>query len=303
MSPDDLLPDRFQGCLLGLAIGDAIGTTLEFKIKGSFEPITDMIGGGPFGLKPGQWTDDTSMALCLAHSLLYCNGFNPIDQMNRYCNWWRFGYMSSTGECFDIGMTVSTALNKYLKTEDPFSGDINPRSAGNGSLMRLAPVPMYFYPDFQNVLKYSGKSSRTTHATAECIDACRYFSSLLFYIFKGTTKEELITTQTYQPETIKIKEISSGAFISKSRDEIFGTGYVVASLEAALWCFFNTENYSDAVLMAANLGDDADTTAAICGQISGAYYGVSSFPTEWVEKTFQSSDILEVALRMCTSTR
>ncbi|MBV1919738.1 MAG: ADP-ribosylglycohydrolase family protein, partial [Pseudomonadales bacterium] len=101
---------RYQGCLLGLAVGDAIGTTVEFMSRGSFPPVTDMVGGGPFDLEAGQWTDDTSMALCLAHSLIHCEGFDASDQMNRYCNWWQYGYMSSTGECFDIGMTVSDAL-------------------------------------------------------------------------------------------------------------------------------------------------------------------------------------------------
>jgi len=93
---------RFKGCLLGLAVGDALGTTLEFKMPGTFKPITDMIGGGPFNLKPGQWTDDTSMALCLAESLIQCKGFNPKDQMERYIKWWREGYQSSTGKCFEV---------------------------------------------------------------------------------------------------------------------------------------------------------------------------------------------------------
>ena len=133
----------FQGCLLGLAIGDALGTTLEFRERGTFEPITDMMGGGPFHLQPGQWTDDTSMALCLAHSLLAQAGFDAHDQMQRYSRWRKDGYMSSNGRCFDIGMTVSEALSRYARTGDPCAGSTNPFSAGNGSLMRLAPVAMY----------------------------------------------------------------------------------------------------------------------------------------------------------------
>ena len=114
--------DRIKGALVGLACGDAVGTTLEFETRGTFEPITDMVGGGPFELELGQWTDDTSMALCLAHSLLLQKGFDPIDQMNRYCNWYQFGYMSSNGECFDIGITVSSALRNFMETKDTFSG-------------------------------------------------------------------------------------------------------------------------------------------------------------------------------------
>nr|HPL68310.1 ADP-ribosylglycohydrolase family protein [Smithellaceae bacterium] len=136
--------NRYRGCLLGLAVGDALGTALEFKPPGSFTPITDMIGGGPFNLKPGQWTDDTSMSLCLAESLIECRGFNPRDQMERYVRWWREGYLSSTGTCFDIGNTTRTALATFMKTGNPLSGPIDSYSAGNGSLMRLAPVPMFY---------------------------------------------------------------------------------------------------------------------------------------------------------------
>jgi len=110
---------RFRGTLLGLAAGDALGTTLEFKRPGTFEPITEMVGGGPFRLAPGQWTDDTSMALCLAASLVEIGGFDPRDQVERYLRWLREGYMSSTGTCFDIGRTVRTSLALYEQSGDP----------------------------------------------------------------------------------------------------------------------------------------------------------------------------------------
>src|SRR5512134_27094 len=124
---------RYRGSLLGLAVGDALGTTLEFSPPGTFTPISDMIGGGPFHLKPGQWTDDTSMALCLATSLISKNGFDPADQMDRYWDWYQNGYLSSTGRCFDIGTTVRQALEIYKQTGNPFSGSTNPHTAGNGS--------------------------------------------------------------------------------------------------------------------------------------------------------------------------
>jgi ADP-ribosyl-[dinitrogen reductase] hydrolase len=158
------LEDRYRGALIGLACGDAVGTTVEFMAPGSFPDVSDMIGGGPFALTAGQWTDDTSMALCLSESLLYRNGFDPTDQMTRYCNWWQHGYLSSTGECFDIGNATKTALSRYLQTGEPFSGSTSPRSAGNGSLMRLAPVVLFFLRDPAACLHYSEDSSRTTHA-------------------------------------------------------------------------------------------------------------------------------------------
>jgi len=136
--------DRYRGCLLGLACGDAVGTTVEFSPPGTFEPVTDMVGGGPFDLEPGQWTDDTSLALCLAESLLERGGFDPVDQLQRYVRWWKEGHWSSTGRCFDIGMATRNALFRFQETGNPFCGSTDARSAGNGSIMRLAPVPMRF---------------------------------------------------------------------------------------------------------------------------------------------------------------
>ena len=289
---------RFQGCLMGLAAGDALGTTLEFTEPGSFTPITDMVGGGPFNLQPGQWTDDTSMALCLAHSLLDCNGFDADDQMRRYNDWRSRGYLSSTGRCFDIGVTVSEALSRYLRTGDPYSGSSNPFSAGNGSLMRLAPVVMYYDPDLDALLHYAGESSRTTHGALECIDACRYFAALLHLCFAGSDKESILQCNLYAPESRKVRAIAAGDYRAKSCSAINGTGYVIDCLEAALWCFDHTDNYRDAVLAAANLGQDADTTAAVCGQIAGAYYGIDAIPSAWRDKLTSGQDIVNLATRL-----
>lgn len=134
------LVSRAQGALVGLAAGDALGTTNEFQPPGTFEPLVDMVGGGPFGLRAGQWTDDTSMALCLAESLLKCSGFDPYDQLRRYVRWYRQGHHSSTGGCFDIGNTVRGALHRFERTGDAWCGSTDPQTAGNGSLMRLAPA-------------------------------------------------------------------------------------------------------------------------------------------------------------------
>ena len=143
---------RFHGALLGLACADAVGTTVEFSPRGSFPPVTDMVGGGPFDLKAGQWTDDTSMALCLATSLVEKAGFDAADQMRRYVDWMQNGYLSSTGHCFDIGNTTAVALERFLQSGDPFSGSNDPRAAGNGSIMRLAPVPMFYFPSLEKVI-------------------------------------------------------------------------------------------------------------------------------------------------------
>src|SRR5664279_5196739 len=146
------LENRYVGSLLGLACGDAVGTADEFCSRGSFPLVSDMRGGGPFSLPPGYWTDDTSMALCLAESLCAKGYFDAFDQMERYVNWWQRGYLSSTGDCFDIGLTVRDALMRFLDNGDPFAGSKDPYSAGNGSLMRLAPVALFFHPNCEAVI-------------------------------------------------------------------------------------------------------------------------------------------------------
>lgn len=288
--------ERFRGCLLGLVVGDAVGTTVEFKPRGTFTPLTDMVGGGPFGLQAGQWTDDTSMALCLATSLVEKGGFDPVDQMNRYVNWYEHGYLSSTGRCFDIGNTTRVALHHFQQTGDPFSGSTHPQAAGNGSLMRLAPVPLFYYPDREKMRHYSAESSRTTHAAAACLDACRLFADMLYLALSGADKETILTGSDPQIVTEPlIRAMISGHYRQKTVDQIRGTGYVVDSLEAALYCFAQTDSYEAAVLAAANLGDDADTTAAICGQITGAYYGLSGIPEKWLTKLTLRQEITTLA--------
>ncbi len=275
-----------------MAVGDAVGTTLEFKPPGTFTPIADMVGGGPFRLKPGQWTDDTSMALCLAASLVEKQGFDPRDQMERYVRWWREGYMSCTGHCFDIGNTVSNALRKFQATGEPFSGSTNPNTAGNGSIMRLAPVPMFYLKNPAQASEQSGQSSKTTHGTAQAVDACRYFGGLLVGAINGATKAELLSPSycpmsgywADNPLHPKIMAIAGGSYKTKMPPLIKGTGYVVDSLEAALWAFYHADDFRSGCLAAANLGDDADTTAAVYGQIAGAFYGQSGIPAEWLAR-------------------
>ena len=295
--------DRFRGCLLGLAAGDALGTTLEFTSPGTFEPIDDMVGGGPFNLQPGQWTDDTSMALCLAKSLIEQGGFDATDQMERYVRWWREGYMSSKERCFDIGGTVSAALSRFLQDGDPFAGSTDPYSAGNGSLMRLAPVPMSFASDAAAAIRMAADSSRTTHGAQEAVDACRYFAGLLVGALEGVDKETLLSPGYCPVEGLwerealaeEIARIADGSFKDRNPPEIRGTGYVVQSLEAALWAFHHSSGFREGALLAANLGDDADTTAAIYGQIAGAYYGVDGIPADWREKLTMVDDIMSMA--------
>jgi ADP-ribosylglycohydrolase len=291
-----------RGCLLGLAVADAVGTTLEFKPPGSFTPIDDMVGGGPFNLEPGQWTDDTSMALCLAHSLVQ-KGFDLKDQMNRYVNWYRHGYMSSNGRCFDIGNTVRQALDQYQHTGNPIAGSTDPYSAGNGSIMRLAPVPIYYQRNPAAAITRAGESSRTTHGATAAVDGCRYLAALILGALAGEDKAKLLASfytpvpnyWQIHPLTPDIAAIAAGSFKEKQPPDIKGSGYVVHSLEAALWAFYHSHNFRDGCLLAANLGDDADTTAAVFGQIAGAYYGESGIPASWRAKVTMHDEIVTLA--------
>lgn len=298
--------ERYRGCLLGLAAGDAVGTVVEFCSPGTFSPVTDMTGGGPFRLAAGQWTDDTSMALCLAESLVECNGCDPEDQMNRYLRWMTEGYLSSNGVCFDIGNTVRQALLTFQRTGNPYSGPTGPYSAGNGSLMRIAPVAMYYANAPELALSRAVDCSRTTHGARQAVDACRYFVALLVGALKGIKKDELLSDHfcpipdywSKYPLAPAIAEIAGGSFKVRQPPEIIGSGYVVKSLEAALWAFYHSENFRQGCLLATNLGNDADTTAAIYGQIAGAYYGESGIPVEWRKKLAKYELIVSLADRL-----
>lgn len=258
-----------------------------------------MVGGGPFTLAKGAWTDDTSMALCLATSLLERGGFDAHDQMARYCRWRDDGYLSSTGRCFDIGGAVGRAIARFAQTGDPFAGDPDPAVAGNGSIMRLAPIPLFFFPDLAETEQHAAESSRTTHAAPECIDACRLLSRIIHRALLGASKNDVaLGDREAFSGAPAIAAIARGDYLSKPVAAIRGTGYVVHSLEAALWCFMRTDSFEAAILSAANLGDDADTTAAVCGQIAGAFYGESQIPAKWLEPLVMRAEIGSMAEAM-----
>jgi ADP-ribosyl-[dinitrogen reductase] hydrolase len=300
--------DRYRGALLGLATGDALGTTLEFRAPGSFNKIDDMAGGGPFDLAPGEWTDDTSMALCLAESLIETGRFDPIDQLERYICWADHAHLSSNGTVFDIGNTVRKALANFRTSRSPHSGPCDEYSAGNGSLMRLAAIPLFFSNLPETAIEKSGESSRTTHGAPSAIDACRYMGALMVGALNGASKQELLSDRFSpipgywddNPLLPQIAEIAAGSFKHREPPVIAGSGYVVKSLEAALWAFHNGNDFRDGCLLAVNLGGDADTTGAIYGQLAGAFYGESAIPLAWREKLAHRELIASFADRLLT---
>lgn len=278
----DACRDRARGALLGLAVGDAIGTTLEFSRRDSSH-VVDMVGGGPFRLQPGQWTDDTAMALALADSLAADPALDAADLMRRFVAWWQHGDYSCTGTCFDIGVTTRQALARFERDGDPYAGSTDPMSAGNGSLMRLAPVAIRHGHDREALADVAARQSRTTHAAPEAVAACIAYADLLADAMAGMAKPALLT-RPHSSTAPGIEAILAGSWRGKRRGDIRSSGYVAHSLEAALWCVGRTSSFASAVLLAANLGDDADTTAAITGQLAGALYGASGIPSAWLER-------------------
>ncbi|CAF1001054.1 unnamed protein product [Rotaria magnacalcarata] len=325
--PDDVSSktptlDRVIGSLVGLATGDALGASVEFRPREYLlhHPVTDMQKGGTWGLSRGQWTDDTSMALCLASSLIMKRRFDPYDQMVRYKWWFKHGFLSSTGHCFDIGNATRRALDEFsrrqkllrkayqCRTEEDVDRlsleqvkavkefSLNCSSvgvAGNGPLMRLAPVPLFYYRSPNEAIDYAGRSATLTHGDKIASDACRYYAALIVAAIQGEPKEQILADRFYDDHRDwfgssdlhpEILEVAKGSYkrVGGYNDGIRGKGYIVNSLEAALWAFCYDENsFKTGVLSAIQLGDDTDTTAAIYGQLAGACYGYSQIPENW----------------------
>jgi ADP-ribosyl-[dinitrogen reductase] hydrolase len=283
----EAIRNRAAGALVGLAVGDAVGTTLEFKPKPSRPILTDMVGGGPFELKPGQWTDDTAMALALADWLANEPDFDPAGLTSRFVRWYENGEYSCTGTCFDIGNATRAALDRFIDSGGPLAGSKNPRSAGNGALMRLSPVAIRFWNERERLAEIAEVQTLTTHGADECVDASVKFAHLLADVISGKPLSDGLRGNFISGGDSKWRGVH--------RNEIRGTGYVVNCLNAALWAVSRTTNFRSAILLAANLGDDADTTAAVAGQLAGALYGLSGIPSEWLERLAWRSKIEAIA--------
>jgi ADP-ribosyl-[dinitrogen reductase] hydrolase len=298
---------RSMGSLVGLACGDALGTTIEFEDHPPEKLHTEIIGGGKFRLNAGEWTDDTSMALCLGHSLLE-KGFDLSDQLDKYFKWMTLGYMSSNGRCFDIGLGTSKAITKYRNTRNPISEDIN--SSGNGSIMRLSPISILFNKNgLYDVGKYSSESSLTTHASIEAIESCRYLGIIIsncitFGVENGSKDNilfnskimDILKNSDLKLTSKKVISLLDGDWINLKYNELPNSGYVISTMISALWCFYHTNTFEDAVVKAVNLAGDADTIGAVCGQISGAYYGFDRIPKRWRDKIVKLRSIQELSL-------
>ncbi|CAF4167281.1 unnamed protein product [Rotaria sp. Silwood2] len=331
---DEKILDRIQGSMIAVAIGDALGAHVEtqhheFLVE---HPVTDLQAGELKGLKKGQFTDDTSMTLCLANSLVTKGDFSLYDQLVRYKWWFKHGYMSSTGKCFDIGVATSKSLQEFERRQilfaqkynipceeiDYISDDKNLINefnvycsedgvVGNGALMRLAPVPLFFYRFPPYAVEYSGRSGWITHGDIKAYDACRYYGALIVAALQGYTKDKILDKQFYskhfewfseRPLCDEIKQVAEGSYqkLGGYEDGIRGKRYIVNALEAALWAFWSDGNsFERGALAAVNLGDDTDTTAAIYGQLAGAYYGYKKLPQHWLQHIYAKKFMLNLS--------
>ena len=300
---------RIRGALYGVAVTDALGGPVEFKHRGSFPPVTEFRYNGNFKLPPGAWTDDTSMTLCLAESLVD-NGGNFVlhDQIARYIKWYKNGYLSSTGQCFDIGNATRQALGIWADKFRHTGGtvEVNGRlpgqaridealnreySCGNGSLMRCVPIPLVFHNDREQAEVFAELASIPTHPHPICIEACQLYTRLIVDMLvstAGPTKSSVFTSfQGFklrtEPMIKAFAKYESLDFVKQIPDsEISSSGFVVHTLDAAFWAFLSTDTFRDGALKVVNLGNDADTVGAVFGGLAGAFYGFDAIPDSWI---------------------
>ncbi len=289
------LRERFLGALIGLAVGDALAAATQYRKPGSFPPVGDMLGGGPFDLPRGGWSDDTSMALCLAESLLESDGFDPRDQVERYARWQQQGHLSATGQCVGITASTARALAMAKWRRQVFSGSHDPTQLDPEVLSRVAPAAMFFFAVSADAVAQAAESARTTCQSPGAVEACRLFAAVLYGALSGKPKQAVLTppAELLDPATLR----TDVAALAESGGAQIGTaepraGHVVEVLEAALWTFRTTDNFRDGALRAANLGANSDVAACVYGQLAGAYYGVSAIPGTW-RNSLMGKDLIE----------
>lgn len=294
---------RYIGCLIGMALGEAYGVPTSGMIFGRFKPVTELIGGGKYGLKPGEWEDATAMALCVAESLIERKKFDPADQMKRLLQWRDSGHLSSTGVCIGIEDHIAQALRFFEQTNDPFVGKSNPFGADNTCLPRMAPIAMFYRKNIEEALKISEQNVLLTHGSRTAVDACKYFTALLIGALNGLSKKTLLTDLfhpsrgSWRPGELHpaVEKIATGSYKKRYPPTIKNTNYVLDSLEAALWTFYRSESYREGCLMIINIGDDSPTVGAIYGALAGAFYGLTGIPSYATEKVALRDRIEEMA--------
>jgi ADP-ribosyl-[dinitrogen reductase] hydrolase len=301
-----------HSALFGVAIGDALGVPAEFKSRGTLalDPVKDFIGYKSHNQPPGTFSDDSSLTFCLAESL--CNGYDLNDLGFRFIQWRDEGYWIAGGEVFDIGMTTHRAISRLKTgTRPALAGDFDEDCNGNGSLMRIMPL-LFYIRDLELEKRYTiiKDVSSVTHGHIRSVIACFYYLEFALELLKGSDKQTayvnagrtvydfIISKQIVQHEVDLFAPLLKDDITKQNIDNIPSFGYVMNTLKASMYCFLTTENYQDAVLMAVNLGNDADTTGAVTGGLAGLYYGFDAIPEKWRKEIKRSNDIMDLCDRL-----
>ncbi|KAL4882385.1 ADP-ribosylation/Crystallin J1 [Aspergillus karnatakaensis] len=312
---------RIKGSIFGVAVVDALGGPVEFQPRGSFEPVTGFQHNEHFNVPPGTWTDDTTMTLCLAKSLIDSSGeLIPQTAIRYYIDWFENGYLSATGECFDIGGTTTKAImiwehyfdtSPHIRKDDP-NGHEGGQPAidnalkrenfcGNGSLMRISPIGLVYFRDMDEALYNAAASSNVTHPYPACAECCTIYTKLMVLSLNGASKDGLakaVAATTFKDTKIRERlggYTSLADWEAQDEDNIKSSGFVTSTLEAALWSFFTTSTFAEGALRAVNLGWDADTVGAVYGGLAGAFYGFQAIPAEWVGGLQKREVVEEIA--------
>ncbi len=296
------LRGRFLGALLGLAIGDAVAVATQYRRPGTFAPVGDMLGGGPFDLPRGGWSDDTAMALCLADSLLACNGFNARDQVDRYRRWQQEGYLSATGQCVGITASSARAIAMAQWRRQAFSGSHDPTQLDPEPLSRVAPTVLFFFANSGQAFEQAAESARTTCQAPAVLNACRALARALHAALSGQSKAVVLEQAALAGNApagalhpsggdVQVQDAVRPPEVRVSTDAPAAVAAAVAALRA-------TDNFRDAVLYAANLGGDSDVVTAVCGQLAGAHYTVNAIPTSWRNNLMRKELIVGYADRL-----
>jgi ADP-ribosyl-[dinitrogen reductase] hydrolase len=292
------LRGRFHGALLGLAVGDALAAATQGREPGTFEPVTDLTGGGPFAVPRGAWTDDTAMALCLADSLLACGGFDARDQVERYVRWRQEGYLSATGECVGITPSVVRALAAAQWRRQVFAGSHEPRQQDPEPLSRVAPVVMFAFTSVEEAVLLAGEAARITCQAPGVLEVCRVFGAMLHAALSGLPKDEVVAPTRGLAELEaaglrpRVRSILRGRYRSKRPEQMHGGSTIVEALEGALWAFDRTQDFASGAVLAANLGEGSDVVGAVYGQLAGAFYGATAIPPAW-RSSLARRDLIE----------
>jgi ADP-ribosylglycohydrolase len=287
------LRERFHGVLIGLATGDALAAATQYRKPGSFMPVGDLLGGGPFDLPRGGWSDETAMALCLAESLLECHGADARDQIERYRRWQQTGHLSATGECVGITASVAKALAAAAWRRMSVAGSHDPRRLDKELLCRVGPAVLYHFADPGRAIAQAAEVARTTCQAPAALDACRLFAAMLHAAVSGRPKAEVL-------EPTRALRATRGARRERPASAVGAGTTILDALETAAWGFASSSNFREGALAVVNLGGDSDVHAAAYGQLAGAYYGVSAIPAVWRNSLIRKEVIDQFADRLLT---